>query len=341
MTFSTSLRTALLGCTLILSGFGPAMAAELNLYTSREPKLVQPLLDAFTAETGVKVNTVFLKDGIAERVAAEGASSPADLLMAVDAGNMADLVDKGLTQAIASEAVLAAVPASLRDPANHWVALSMRARVVYAAKDLGLEAITYEELSDPKWQGKICIRSGQHPYNTGLFAAHLAHNGAEATEAWLTGLKANLARKPGGGDRDGAKDILGGICDLAVANSYYVGLMRTNEKEPEQKAWGEAIKVLLPTFEGGGTHVNISGAALAKHAPNKAEAVQLLEYLTSDAAQKIYAEANFEYPVKAGAALSPVVASFGPLSIDPLPLSEMVKNRKQVSALAEKVGFDN
>ncbi len=341
MTFSTSLRTALLGCTLILSGFGPAMAAELNLYTSREPKLVQPLLDAFTAETGVKVNTVFLKDGIAERVAAEGASSPADLLMAVDAGNMADLVDKGLTQAIASEAVLAAVPASLRDPANHWVALSMRARVVYAAKDLGLEAITYEELSDPKWQGKICIRSGQHPYNTGLFAAHLAHNGAEATEAWLTGLKANLARKPGGGDRDGAKDILGGICDLAVANSYYVGLMRTNEKEPEQKAWGEAIKVLLPTFEGGGTHVNISGAALAKHAPNKAEAVQLLEYLTSDAAQKIYAEANFEYPVKAGAALSPVVASFGPLSIDPLPLSEMVKNRKQASALAEKVGFDN
>ena len=341
MTFTTPLRTALLGCTLILSGFGPAMAAELNLYTSREPKLVQPLLDAFTAETGVKVNTVFLKDGMAERVAAEGASSPADLLMAVDAGNMADLVDKGLTQAIDSEAVLAAVPETLRDPANHWVALSMRARVVYAAKDLGLETITYEELADPKWRGKICIRSGQHPYNTGLFAAHLAHHGAEPTEAWLTGLKANLARKPGGGDRDGAKDILGGICDIAVANSYYVGLMRTNEKEPEQKAWGEAIKVLLPTFEGGGTHVNISGAALAKHAPNKAEAVQLLEYLTSDAAQKIYAEANFEYPVKAGAALSPVVDSFGALAIDPLPLSEMVKNRKEASTLAEKVGFDN
>ncbi|WP_444460426.1 extracellular solute-binding protein [Rhodobacter capsulatus] len=319
----------------------PLAAAELNLYTSREPKLVEPLLSAFTAETGITVTTVFLKDGLAERVAAEGAASPADVLMAVDAGNMADLAAKGLTQAIDSEAVLAAVPKELRDPENQWVALSMRARVVYAAKDLGLTAITYEELADPKWAGKICIRSGQHPYNTGLFAAYLAHHGSAATETWLTGLKANLARKPGGGDRDGAKDILGGICDIAVANSYYVGLMRTNEKEPEQKAWGEAITVLLPSFKDGGTHVNISGAAIAKHAPHKAEAVKLLEYLTSDAAQKLYAEANFEYPVKAGAELAPIVAAFGTLTVDPLPLTEVVKNRKEASALVDKVGFDN
>ncbi|PYF08164.1 iron(III) transport system substrate-binding protein [Rhodobacter viridis] len=334
-----SLR-ALLATTLLCA---PATlsAAELNLYTSREPKLVEPLLAAFTAETGITVTTVFLKDGLAERVAAEGAASPADVLMAVDVGNMADLADKGLTQAIDSEAVLAAVPAALRDPANQWVALSMRARVVYAAKDLGLSAITYEDLADPKWAGKICIRSGQHPYNTGLFAAYLAHHGAEATETWLAGLKANLARKPGGGDRDGAKDILGGICDIAVANSYYVGLMRTNEKEPEQKAWGEAITVLLPTFKDGGTHVNISGAAIAKHAPHKAEAVQLLEYLTSEPAQKLYAEANFEYPVRAGAALAPIVASFGPLAVDPLPLTEVVKARKAASELVDKVGFEN
>lgn len=336
---SLSLRSILLGSALMLPGL--AGAAELNLYTSREPKLVEPLLAAFTAETGVKVNTVFLKDGLAERVAAEGSASPADLLMAVDAGNMADLAAKGLTQPIESQSVLSAVPEALRDAENQWVALSMRARVVYAAKDLGLENITYEELADPKWKGKICIRSGQHPYNTGLFAAYLAHHGAEATEAWLAGLKANLARTPGGGDRDGAKDILGGICDIAVANSYYVGLMRTNEKEPEQKAWGEAITVLLPSFEGGGTHVNISGAALAKHAPNKAEAVKLLEFLTSDAAQKLYAEANFEYPVKVGAELSPVVASFGTLNVDTLPLSEMVQNRKEASALVETLGFDN
>lgn len=339
MTFSNSLRRLLLGSAMLVPSL--AAAAELNLYTSREPKLVEPLLQAFTAETGITVNTVFLKDGLAERVAAEGDASPADVLMAVDAGNMADLVEKGLTQPIESPAVLAAVPEALRDPANQWVALSMRARVIYAAKDLALDQITYEDLADPKWQGKICIRSGQHPYNTALFAAYLAHHGEAATEAWLTGLKANLARTPGGGDRDGAKDILGGICDIAVANSYYVGLMRTNEKEPEQKAWGEAIKVLLPGFEGGGTHVNISGAAIARHAPNRAEAERLIEYLTSDAAQSLYAEANFEYPVKAGAALSPVVDSFGALAIDPLPLSEMVQNRKAASALAEKVGFDN
>lgn len=341
MHHSLTLRRALLTGSFLLAGATGALADELNLYTSREPKLIEPLLAAFTEKTGVTVNTVYLKDGVAERVAAEGDSSPADLLMAVDAGNLADLADKGLTQPVESAAVLEAVPANLRDPANQWVALSMRARVVYAAADLDLTAITYEDLADPKWQGKICIRPGQHPYNTGLFSAFLAHHGAEATEAWLTGLKANLARTPGGGDRDGAKDILGGICDLAIANSYYVGLMRTNEKEPEQKAWGEAIKVILPTFADGGTHVNISGAALAKNAPNKDQAVQLLEYLVSDEAQKIYAEANFEYPVKAGVELAPVVASFGTLNVDALPLAEMVANRKAASELVDKVGFDN
>lgn len=341
MTFSSTPKATFCGFAILMAANAAAMASEVNLYTSREPGLVQPLLDAFTAETGIQVNTVFLKDGLAERVAAEGASSPADILMAVDAGNLADLAARGLTQAIDSPAVLDAVPQTLRDPANQWVALSMRARVVYVTQEIELEAITYEELADPKWQGKVCIRSGQHPYNTGLFAAYLAHHGAEATEEWLAGLKANLARKPGGGDRDGAKDILGGICDIAVANSYYVGLMRTNETDPEQKAWGAAINVLLPTFEDGGTHVNISGAALARYAPNRAEAVQLLEYLTSDEAQQLYAEANFEYPVKPGAMLDPVVASFGALTIDPLLLTEVVANRKEASALVEKVGFDN
>lgn len=338
---SRSSLSACLGGAILLTSATVALAAEINIYTSREPGLVLPLLDAFTAQSGVKVNTVFLNDGLAERVEAEGASSPADILMAVDAGNLADLADRGLTQPIDSELVLAAVPAELRDPQNQWIGLSMRARVVYAAKDLDLTEITYEQLADPEWQGKICIRSGQHPYNTGLFAAYLAHHGAEATETWLAGLKANLARKPGGGDRDGAKDILGGICDLAVANSYYVGLMQANEKEPEQKAWAEAIKVLLPTFEGGGTHVNISGAAIAKHAPNKAEAQQLLEFLVSDEAQRIYAEANFEYPVKPGIAAAPTIAAFGPLKVDPIPLTEVVKDRKEASLLAEKVGLGN
>ena len=335
------LRLALLGSIFAhASGVG-ATAAELNIYTTREPGLIQPLLDAFTASSGVKVNTVFLKDGLAERVASEGESSPADILMTVDVGNLADLAEKGLTQPVESDVLGAAVPENLRDPANNWFALSMRARVLYAAKDLDLATFNYENLADPEWKGKVCIRSGQHPYNTALFANYIAHHGAEGAEAWLAGVKANLARRAGGGDREVAKDILGGICDIGIANSYYVGLMRSGKGGEEQATWGDAIKVVLPTFEDGGTQVNISGAAVAKHAPNKDEAVKLLEYLVSDEAQKLYAEANYEYPVKAGAAIDPIISSFGELKVDPVQLTEIVKHRKQASELAEKVGFDN
>lgn len=318
-----------------------AAADEVNIYTTREPGLIQPLLDAFKTSTGIAVNTVFLKDGLAERVATEGESSPADILMTVDAGNLIDLVEKGLTQPVASDVLTQNIPAQLRDAGNQWFSLSMRARVVYAAKELGLKEITYEELADPKWKGKICIRGGQHPYNTALFADYIVHHGAEKTEEWLTGLKGNLARKAAGGDRDGAKDIVGGICDLAIANSYYVGLMRSGKGGEEQVKWGDGIDVVLATFKDGGTQVNISGAAVAKHAKNKDAAVKLLEYLVSDEAQKIYAKANFEYPVKAGATIDPIIASFGELKIDPTPLTEIVSKRKQASELVDKVGFDN
>ncbi|NNU50487.1 Fe(3+) ABC transporter substrate-binding protein [Rhizobium sp. WYCCWR 11279] len=318
-----------------------AAAAEINLYTTREPALIAPLLEAFTKSTGTKINTIFLKDGLAERVASEGASSPADILMAVDAGNLVDLVDKGVTQPVESPVLNSAIPEQLRDPKGNWFALSMRARVLYAAKDIDISTFDYEELADPKWKGKVCIRSGQHPYNTALFADYIAHYGAEETEKWLTSVKANLARKAAGGDRDSAKDILGGICDIGIANSYYVGLMRSGKGGEEQVKWGDAIKVILPTFKNGGTQVNISGAAIAKHSPNKAEAVKLLEYLVSDEAQKIYAEANYEYPVKAGVAADPIIASFGELKIDSKPLSEIVSHRKQASELVDKVGFDN
>ncbi|KGJ04653.1 iron(III) transport system substrate-binding protein [Paracoccus halophilus] len=341
MTQSTHLTRAILAGAAMIAGAGAVSADELNLYTSREPGLIEPLLAAFTEATGTTVNTVFLKDGMAERVAAEGEASPADVLMAVDVGNMVDLVEKGLTQPVESEVLAAAIPENLRDPGNQWFALSTRARVVYAARDLELQAITYEELADPKWKGRLCIRSGQHPYNTGLFSAYMAHHGAEATETWLQGVKANLARQAGGGDRDGARDILGGICDIAVANSYYVGRMVSGDGGDEQKAWGDAIKVILPTFEGGGTHVNISGAAVAKNAPNRDEAVALLEFLVSDEAQKIYAEANYEHPVKAGVPLDPIVAGFGNMTVDSVPLTEIVTYRKQASELVDKVGFDN
>jgi iron(III) transport system substrate-binding protein len=319
----------------------PALAQEVNIYTTREAGLIQPLLDKFTAETGIETNVLFLKDGMPERVAAEGENSPADILMVVDVGNLVDLKEKGVTQAIDSDALNAAIPAQLRDDEGHWYAMSLRARVLYTDKDLGLESFQYEELSDPKWKGKVCIRSGRHPYNTALFAAYLAHHGEEATEDWLSGIKANVGRKPGGGDRDVARDILGEICQIGPANSYYVGRMRSGAGGPEQLEWVEAIKVVLPTFADGGTHVNVSGAALAKHSPNKDAAIKLLEFLVSDEGQQLYADANFEYPVKPGVAPNEIIAAFGELAPDTLSLDEIASHRRAATDLVDKVGFDN
>ncbi len=318
-----------------------ALAQSVNLYTTREAALIQPLAEAFEKKSGIKINTVFLKDGLAERVAAEGANSPADLLMAVDIGNLVDVVDKGVTQPITSPAIEAAVPAALRDPQNRWVSLSLRARVLYAGKDQKLTGFTYDDLADPKWKGKVCIRSGQHPYNTALIAHYIARNGEEKAEAWLKGVKANLARKAGGGDREVARDILGGICEVGFANSYYVGLMRSGAGGPDQKKWGEAIDVVLPTFKDGGTHVNVSGAALAKNAPNKDAAVKFLEFLVSDEGQELYARQNFEFPVKAGAKTDPIIMGLGTLKPDTVSLLEVAKHRKAASLLVDKVGFDN
>ncbi|PLC54349.1 iron ABC transporter substrate-binding protein [Pollutimonas nitritireducens] len=334
----------LAGFTALCAASGAATAADVSLYTTREPQLIQPLLEEFTKDTGIKVNTVFVKDGLIERVKAEGEKSPADLLMTVDIGNLLDLVEAGITQPIESKVLNDTIPANLRGTNNQWYALSLRDRVAYVAKDLDVNALTYEAFADPKWKGKVCIRSGQHPYNTALIAAMIAHNGAEATEAWLRNVKNNLGRKASGGDRDVARDILGGICDVGIANAYYVGRMKNAEPGTDARKWGDAIKVVRPTFaseKSRGTHVNISGASVAKHAPNKENAVKLLEYLVSDKAQSLYANANYEYPIKEGIKLDPVVASFGPLVVDPLPLAEIAKHRKQASELVDKVGFNN
>ncbi len=319
----------------------PASAQELNLYTTREPGLIQPLIDSFTKASGIKVNTIFIKDGLPERLASEGTKSPADVLMAVDFGNLTDLVEKGLTQPVKSAALEQAVPANLRGAKGEWFALSLRARVLYADKDLADAPTTYEQLADPKWKGKICSRSGQHPYNTALVAAFIAHHGEAKAEAWLRGVKANLARKATGGDRDVARDILGGICDIGLGNWYYVGLMRSGRGGDEQVKWGAAIKVILPAFEKGGTHVNVSGAAVAAHAPNRAAAVKFLEYLVSADAQKIYAEANFEFPVRQGSVTHPIIAALGKLAVDPMQLADIARHRGAASKLIDKVGFDN
>lgn len=336
------IRRLLLASALLAAYATPAMAEEsLTLYTTREPGLIQPLLDTFTKDSGVKVNTVFIKDGMLERVKAEGQNSPADLLMTVDIGNLVDLVEAGVTQPVKSAALEAAIPANLRGADDQWFSLSMRGRVLYAEKSLPLNSFTYESLADPQWKGKVCIRAGQHPYNTALIAAMIARHGEAKTEEWLRGVKANLARKATGGDRDVARDILGGICDIGLANTYYVGHMKNAKVGTDARQWGDAIKVVKPTFEQGGTHVNISGAAVSRYAPNKAQAVKLLEYLVSAPAQQLYAKANYEYPVRKGVELDPIIRdTIGELNVDSLPLTDIVKHRKQASQLVDKVGFD-
>jgi iron(III) transport system substrate-binding protein len=326
-----------------LAGLTPQALAqgEVNIYSYREPQLINPLLKAFTDKTGLKANVVYAAAGLNERLAAEGRNSPADLLFTVDAGRLSEAKDAGLTQPVESSVLAGAIPAQFRDPANHWFGLTMRGRVVYASKDrVKQDAITYEDLADPKWKGKICIRSGQHVYNTSLIATMIAHKGEAFTEEWLKGVKNNLAHKPAGGDREQARDIASGKCDLALGNTYYMALMTRNEKVPEQKQWAAAIKLLFPNAGDRGTHVNISGMAMAKFAPNRANALKLMEFLASEEAQKIYATANNEYPVNPKVSPSEIVQSWGPLKPDPLPLENIAKYRRRASELVDQVNFD-
>ncbi|WP_246745904.1 Fe(3+) ABC transporter substrate-binding protein [Ciceribacter sp. L1K22] len=336
------LRAAAVFSATTVMGAGAAWAdGEVNIYSYRQPELIQPLLDAFTKETGITTNVLFLDKGLVERINAEGANSPADVILTVDIARLVEAKEGGVTQPLQNETVNKDIPAQYRDPDGDWFGLTTRGRVVYASKDrVSQDTITYEELADPKWKGKICIRDGQHSYNIGLFASMVAHHGAEYTETWLKGFKENLARKPDGNDRSQAKSIMAGECDLALGNTYYVGLMQTNEKEPEQKEWANAIKILFPNTADRGTHVNISGMALAKNAPNKDNAVKLMEFLSSGEAQKIYAEQVFEYPVMPGAEPSDIVKAFGEIKPDALPLADIAANRKIASELVDKVGLN-
>jgi iron(III) transport system substrate-binding protein len=337
MTIKTALATTALASCLLAA---PALAQSVNLYTTREPALLNPVIEAFTKDTGIKVNAVFMKDGLQQRIQAEGANSPADVMLVVDVGEIQAAADAGITQPVQSTLVDKTVPAALRGAGNNWVTLTQRARIVVVSKDrVKQDAITYEGLADPKWKGKFCIRAGQHPYNNAFFAAYLARNGAEKTEAFLKAIKANTARKPGGGDRDVARDILSGQCDIAIINTYYIGLM--SKATNEQKGWYEAIKPLKTTFTGGGTHVNVSAAAIAKNAPNKDSAVKLIEYMLGEKAQTLYADGNFEYPVNADVKEAAAVKLLGALTPDTTPLGDVAKNRKAASELVDKVGFDN
>ena len=340
---SNVVKNSVLAAALLAGTAFPAFAdGEVNIYSYRQPDLIKPVLDAFTKETGIKTNVLFLDKGLVERIKAEGENSPADVIMTVDIARLTEAKEGGVVQPLKDAKIDANIPANFRDPDGDWFGLTTRGRVVYASKErVAQNEITYEELADPKWKGKICMRDGQHSYNIGLIASMIAHNGAEATEKWLTGLKNNLVRKPDGNDRSQAKAIWAGECDLALGNTYYVGLMLTDTKEPEQKEWAGAIKVLFPNAKDRGTHVNVSGMALAKYAPDKENAVKLMEFLSSKEAQQIYAEQVFEYPVLPGAEPSAVVKSFGEIHPDKLALTDVAKYRKQASELVDKVGLND
>lgn len=328
---------ALALCTLASAG---AHASEVNLYTYREPALMGPLLESFTRETGIKVNVIFASQGLEQRIATEGAASPADLLLTVDIGRIQEALDRGIAQPVRSETLEKTIPAQFRDPEGRWFGLSTRARVFYVPQGkFAGEKLTYEDLADPKFKGRICIRPGQNIYNIGLFAAVVTKFGETKAEEWLKGFRANLAQKPSGGDREQARDVAAGKCDIGVGNTYYWALMKN--KEADKRAWADATQVVLPTFRDGGTHLNVSGLIVAKNAPNRDNAVKLGEWLVSEKAQQIYASVNFEYPVRAGVALDPTVASFGPLKPDPMALTDIARNRKIASTLVDKVGFDN
>ena len=313
---------------------------EVNVYSYRQPFLVEPIFTAFTNDTGIEVNVVFAKKGLIERLRLEDRNSPADLMLTTDIGRLNDLVENDLVQVVTLDSLEANIPAAYRDPGNRWFGLTVRARIAAVSKERVADGALkrYEDLADPRWQGRLCSRSGKHVYNVALVSSLIAADGEEAARAWLDGVKANLARKPQGNDRGQIKAISEGACDVALINNYYMGNMLA---DPEQAAWAESVNIVFPNQDDRGTHVNLSGMALTKHAPNRENAIRLMEFLSDDQAQAIYAEVNYEYPVKPGVPWSPLLQSWGTFKTDPMPLSEIAALRVAAIKLADETGFDD
>lgn len=318
---------------------GAAAAAEVNVYSYRQPALMQPLFDKFTAETGIEVNSLFAEKGLAERIKAEGVNSPADIILVTDIARLSEAVEAGITQPVDSKTLATAIPESLRDPANQWFALTRRARVIYASKERVKdgEVTTYEALAEPQWKGRICSRSGASDYNVALLAAQIAHHGEAEAAQWLKGLRANLARKPQGDDRAQIKAVAQGECDIALGNSYYMAVMLA---DPAQRPAAEAVNILFPNQQDVGAHVNISGMAMAKYAPNRDAAIKLMEFLSGKEAQQLYAEINNEYPVSPDAPWSALMQSWGKFKADALPLAEIARHRVRALEIVYETGFD-
>ena len=315
---------------------------EVNLYSYRQPFLIEPMLEEFTNQTGTRVNVVFAKKGMVEKIKAAGDNNPADAVLTVDIGRLDALHKAGLLESVDSAVLGEAIPANLRHPDGLWFGLTTRARLALTSKDRVKpgELSTLADLADPKFKGRICTRSGKHVYNVALIASVIAHEGEEAAEKWLSAVRDNLARKPQGNDRAQAKGIYEGVCDVAISNHYYMGKMATNAEKPEQKEWAKAVNVQFLDQDGRGNHVNISGAAVIKGAKNRDNAVALLEFLAGDKAQNMYATVNFEFPVKDGIKTHELVESWGSFKSDSLSLEEIASHRTTATKLVDKVGFD-
>lgn len=337
-----TLTAASLALHASLVVFAPgSFAAEVNLYSSRHYDTDQKLYAEFTAQTGIEVNLVQASaNALLERLKREGRNSPADLLITVDAGNLGRAQAAGLLQPVESKVLEAAIPASLRESGGHWFGLTMRARVIMYHKDRvkPSELSTYEALADPKWKGRILIRSSNNIYNQSLVASLLAAHGVEATEAWARAVVANMARKPKGGDRDQIRAVGAGEGDIAVANTYYLGGLLASRK-PKERELAAKIGVFFPNQEGRGAHVNISGAGVTSHARNKANAVRLLEFLVRPESQKVFAEANHEYPVRLGVARSAIVDAWGPFKADSLNVGKLSEFNGEAVRLMDRAGW--
>ena len=332
----------LLPMLLIASLSGQALASEVNVYSGRKENLIKPLLDRFTAETGIKTNLVTAgADKLLTRLQNEGRNTPADVFITVDAGRLYRAKQAGVLTSVKSSVLTDAVPEHLRDPDGQWVGLSQRARVIFYAKDRvkAGDIRRYEDLASEQWKGRICIRGSSNIYNQSLVAAMLAADGAEATQQWANGLVSNMARPPKGGDRDQIKAAAAGQCDLAIANTYYYGAMLTNSKDPAQVKAAEAMGVIWPNQDDRGTHMNVSGAGVTKYAKNPQNALKLLEYLVSPEAQKWYAEVNFEYPVRSDAEISELVKSWGRFKADTVNLDILGKNNAEAVRIMDRAGW--
>ena len=318
-----------------------AAAGEVNIYSARHYPADDILFGLFTKETGIKVNAIQgTAEELMQRLKLEGDASPADVLITVDAGNVWRAEDEGLFQPIDSAVLNANIPANLRDPQGRWYAFSTRARVVVydKSKVKPEELSTYEDLADPKWKGRILIRSSNNIYNQSLLASIIANDGAEKAESWAKGIVANMARPPEGGDIEQIQALVAGEGDIAISNTYYFARLLAGDDAALKKKL-ENVGVFFPNQGDRGTHVNISGAGVALHAPNKANAIKLLEFLISPEAQEIFARANYEFPVRPDAKADPIVAAWGSFKADSLNVATLGQHNAEAVMMMDRAGW--